>query len=100
MENDKLRQHILNLTNQNQNLINEIDCVIKIDQKMKNILNREPRMCSILTTNENAVQSTFGTVKTEIECRSASPHSHHSVHCSPHCSPHYSPNRLTYNIEQ
>ena len=50
-ENTKLRNHIMILTELNQNLINEIDNVIEEDEKMKCILNRKERINSILASN-------------------------------------------------
>ena len=40
MENDKLKQHMILLTEENDNLSCEIDNIIKDDNQMKNILNR------------------------------------------------------------
>ena len=50
-ENDKLEDHILILTRQNESLSGEIDQVIKDDNQMKNILNRGDRMSTMLKTN-------------------------------------------------
>ena len=103
MENDKLKELIFSLTEQNQRLNCEIEQVLKEDQKMRGILDREERMCNLLRINDSTVDSTWANVKDEIEIRSTSPHSphsHHSIHCSPHCSPHFSPNRMTYNIDK
>ena len=50
-ENTKLRNHIMILTELNQNLINEIDNVIEEDEKMKFILNRKERINSVLASN-------------------------------------------------
>ena len=53
METDKLKEHIMILTKQNEDLSQEIDNVIKDDNQMKNILNRCDRMSTMLKTNEN-----------------------------------------------
>ena len=50
-ENEKLRNHILVLTDLNQVLINEIDNVINEDAKMRNILDRKERINSVLMNN-------------------------------------------------
>ena len=52
-ENGKLKEHIMILTRQNQDLINEIDNVIKDDENMKGILNRKERMSFALTENDS-----------------------------------------------
>ena len=55
MENDKLKEHIMNLTRQNQDLSNEIDNVIRDDEHMKDVLNRSDRMSSLLSTNDSII---------------------------------------------
>ena len=50
-ENTKLRNHIMILTDLNQNLIKEIDNVIEEDSKMKCILDRKERINSVLANN-------------------------------------------------
>jgi chromosome segregation ATPase len=54
-ENDKLKEHCMILTRQNQDLSNEIDNVIREDEHMKDVLNRTERMSSILKTNDNII---------------------------------------------
>ena len=58
-ENTKLRNHILNLTEQNQNLINEIDNVIDEDDKMQAILNRQDRISSLLMSNRSTIDQSL-----------------------------------------
>ena len=58
-ENTKLRNHIMTLTEQNQNLINEIDCVIEEDEKAKYILDRKKRISSVLLTNRNTIDQSL-----------------------------------------
>jgi chromosome segregation ATPase len=64
-ENDKLEDHILMLTRQNENLSGEIDQVIKDDNQMKNILNRSDRMSTMLKSNDDVMyqmpQSSYNT---------------------------------------
>ena len=55
-ENTKLRNHIMTLTEQNQNLINEIDNVIEEDEKAKYVLDRKKRISSLLITNRNTIE--------------------------------------------
>ena len=50
-EYTKLRNHIMILTDLNQNLIKEIDNVIEEDSKMKCILDRKERINSVLANN-------------------------------------------------
>ena len=50
-ENEKLRKHILVLTDLNQALINEIDNVVAEDAKARNILDRKDRINSVLMNN-------------------------------------------------
>ena len=54
-ENDKLKEHCMILTRQNQDLSNEIDNVIREDEHMKDILNRTERMSSVLNTNDSII---------------------------------------------
>ena len=55
METDKLKQHIMILSKQNDDLSQEIDNIINEDNQMKNILNRSDRMSSMLKTNDTIV---------------------------------------------
>ena len=55
METDKLKQHIMILTKQNDALSQEIDNIINEDNQMKNILNRSDRMSSMLQTNDTII---------------------------------------------
>ena len=58
-ENEKLRKHILVLTDLNQTLVNEIDNVINEDQKMKCILNRKERINSVLVNNRCTIDQSL-----------------------------------------
>ena len=55
MENDKLREHMRILTQQNDNLSCEIDNIIKEDNQMKDILNRSDRMSTMIKSNDNII---------------------------------------------
>jgi regulator of replication initiation timing len=55
MENGKLKEHIDILTRQNQELNNEIENVLKEDEHMKEILNRNDRISSLLNTNNSII---------------------------------------------
>ena len=52
-ENDKLKEHIMILTRQNQDLTGEVDNVIRDDEHMKDVLNRSERMAFTLTDNDS-----------------------------------------------
>ena len=52
-ENDKLKEHIMILTRQNQDLTSEIDNVIRDDEHMKDVLNRSERMEYALKDNDS-----------------------------------------------
>ena len=58
-ENTKLRNHIMTLTEQNQNLINEIDSVIEEDEKAKYVLDRKKRISNLLLTNRNTIDQSL-----------------------------------------
>ena len=52
-ENDKLKEHIMILTRQNQDLTGEVDNVIRDDEHMKDVLNRSERMAFTLKDNDS-----------------------------------------------
>ena len=56
-ENDKLKEHIMILTRQNQDLTSEIDNIIKDDEYMKNILKRIERMSFTLKENDSVLSN-------------------------------------------
>ena len=58
-ENEKLKQHILTLTELNQILNNEINYVIKEDTKMSSILNRKERISNVLNCNRNTIDESL-----------------------------------------
>ena len=58
-ENTKLRNHIMILTEQNQNLINEIDNIIEEDEKAKYVLDRKKRISNLLLTNRNIIDQSL-----------------------------------------
>ena len=47
------------LTEQNQNLINEIDNIIDEDEKKLNILNRKDRITSLLMNNRSIIDQSL-----------------------------------------
>ena len=55
METDKLKEHIMILTKQNENLSDEIGGVIKDDNQMRDILNRSERMANMLKNNDHII---------------------------------------------
>ena len=58
-ENAKLRNHIMTLTEQNQNLINEIDNVIEEDEKAKYVLDRKKRINNVLLVIRNTIDQSL-----------------------------------------
>ena len=58
-ENAKLRNHIMILTEQNQNLINEIDNIIEEDEKAKYVLDRKKRINNVLLVNRNTIDQSL-----------------------------------------
>ena len=65
-QNDKLKNHILVLTDLNQTLINEIDNVIVEDAKMKCILNRKDRINSVLVNNRCTIDQSLNNLDEQI----------------------------------
>ena len=53
METDKLKEHIMILTKQNEDLCDEVEGIIKGDNQMRDILNRSKRMSTMLQTNDS-----------------------------------------------
>ena len=53
METDKLKEHIMILTKQNEDLSDEVEGIIKGDNQMRDILNRSKRMSTMLQTNDS-----------------------------------------------
>lgn len=62
-ENAKLRNHIMILTEQNQDLINHMDKVIDEDEKMTMILNRSDRITSLLVNNRNTIDQSLNNLE-------------------------------------
>ena len=54
-ENDKLKEHIMILTRQNQDLTSEIGNIIRDDEHMKDVLNRTERMAYALKDNDSVL---------------------------------------------
>jgi chromosome segregation ATPase len=68
-ENTKLRNHIMTLTEQNQNLINEIDAIIEEDEKAKYVLDRKKRISSLLLNNRNTIDQSLNNLDEGINKR-------------------------------
>ena len=59
MENEKLKNHIMVLTQQNQKLIAEIENVIDQDEKMKEQLARKDRIVAVLRNNKMTIEQSL-----------------------------------------
>ena len=59
MENEKLKNHIMVLTTQNQKLIAEIENVIDQDEKMKEQLARKDRIVALLRNNKMTLEQSL-----------------------------------------
>ena len=57
IKNNKLKEQINILEYQNNNLVNEIDNILEGDRKMKEIINRQNRINSLLKNNNDRLQS-------------------------------------------
>ena len=58
-ENSKLRDHIMSLSEINQNLISEIHIVIEEDEKKISIINRKDRISSLLMNNRSIIDQSL-----------------------------------------
>ena len=56
IQNNKLKEHIMSLTQQNQKLLDELDCVKDQDLKMKNLLSRKDQSSMILRGVYDCIQ--------------------------------------------
>ena len=56
IQNNKLKEHIMILTQQNQKLLDELDCVKDQDLKMKNLLSRKDQSSMILRGVYDCIQ--------------------------------------------
>ena len=56
IQNNKLKEHIMILTQQNQKLLDELDCVKEQDLKMKNLLSRKDQSSMILRGVYDCIQ--------------------------------------------
>ena len=59
VENDKFRNHVRILENQNENLINEIDNILNEDKKMREVLKRKNRIISLLRDNNDTLEKSI-----------------------------------------
>ena len=67
IENEKLKDHMMILTKQNDNLSYEIDNIIKEDNQMKDILNRSNRMSTMLKSNDSIIHKMPSNIYTSCE---------------------------------
>ena len=56
IQNDKMKNMIRILENQNNNMIDEIDNILEEDRRMKEVLARKGRINSLLKTNNNTLE--------------------------------------------
>lgn len=63
IENEKLKQHIMILTNENQKLVYEFENIIDQDEKMKQQLGRKEKIFSILRNNKNNVEKSLSSLE-------------------------------------
>ena len=66
IENDKLKNQVRILENQNQNIINEIDKILDEDRKMKEVLSRKSRITSILRENNDSLEKSINDLESYI----------------------------------
>ena len=62
IENDKLKNHIMVLTQQNQKLIAEIENILDQDEKMKDQLSRKERIVSLLRNNKSTIEHSLNNI--------------------------------------
>ena len=62
IENDKLKNHIMVLTQQNQKLIAEIENILDQDEKMKEQLSRKERIVSLLRNNKSTIEHSLNNI--------------------------------------
>ena len=63
IENEKLKQHIMILTNENQKLVYEFENIIDQDEKMKQQLGRKDKIFSILRNNKTNVEKSLSSLE-------------------------------------
>ena len=61
-ENDKLKNHVFALTEQNQKLIDEMDRVIIEDSKVKKLMDRKQRIGNILQNNKTKINNSLNSL--------------------------------------
>ena len=66
IKNDKLKNQVILLESQNDNLIKEIDEILYEDKKMKNILQRKERIISLLNINNNTLEKSINDLNKSI----------------------------------
>ena len=86
IEKNKLRDHIMKLNSQNQDLSTEIENVIKDDEHIKNVLARNERMSFTLSENDSILSQLPNDIISQKFC----------IPESKNCNP-YDENRLCYS---
>ena len=59
LENQKLREHIMILTNQNEKLANELRCILEEDFGLINVLKRTDRVSNLLNSNKACLEDSL-----------------------------------------
>lgn len=63
IENDKLRNHIIILTQQNEKIIAEIENIIEQDDQMKEALMRKDTIVALLNTNKTSIEKSLNNLE-------------------------------------
>ena len=66
IENEKLKQHIMVLTNKNQKLVCEFENIIDEDEKLKQQLGRKDKIVQILRNNKNNIEQSLSSLEGHI----------------------------------
>ena len=66
IENEKLKQHIMVLTNENQKLVCEFENIIDEDEKLKQQLGRKDKIVQILRNNKNNIEQSLSSLEGHI----------------------------------
>ena len=66
IHNDKLKNQVILLESQNDNIIKEIDNILEEDRKMKKILARKNRITSLLKNNNNTLEKSINDLDSSI----------------------------------
>ena len=66
IHNDKLKNQVILLESQNDNIIKEIDNILEEDRKMKKILARKNRITSLLKNNNDTLEKSINDLDSSI----------------------------------